>query len=74
MPNTSTAYLSCVSFSILDMCEGRAVGHFLREVKALLSKDSESCARQALNDYLISADVRWANLVTYKSYRILKKI
>ncbi len=56
------------------MCEGRAVGHLLREAKVLLSEDSESCARQALNDYLASSGVKWADLVTYKSYRVLKKI
>ena len=74
MTTPSSTYLSCVSFSILDMCEGRAVGHLLREAKVLLSENSESCARQALNDYLVSSGVKWANLVTYKSYRVLKKI
>ena len=71
---TTTKYLAKVSYEIKDIHDGRWVGTFCTEVNLLLVENSESCARQALADWLVSAQIGWADISTFKSYRILKTI
>jgi hypothetical protein len=71
---TTTTYLAQVSYETKDIRDGRDVGTFHNQTNLLLVENSESCARQALADWLVSAQIGWADRSTFKSYRILKTI
>lgn len=72
MATIAPTYLARVTYHITDMCEGRAVGTFIRDVNVLLSENTEACARKAFEECL--EGVTWKNLSTYKSYTVLKTI
>jgi hypothetical protein len=72
MTTTAPVYIARVTYDITDMCEGRAVGALFRDVNVRLSENTEACARKAFADSL--EGVAWANLSTYKSYRVIKTI
>ena len=70
----NTIYIAQVSYNITDMCEGRAVGTLIRDITLRMTENTETCARQALADWLVSANVAWANLSSFRSYRVLKTV